>query len=164
MPLDFAEWLAELICTVRGTDIEEQKARFRSISELRREKISHKAEIAHEIDLLKIKFAEETVRAKERESRITQDYKEFLDQIDEMKGHIAETFPDMPKALALVIHHHAKQLIDELWRSSDVDGQSLCRARLAHFLTVVFDDTTEVFIDEEKPKIPTRTLKLINRK
>ncbi len=164
MSLDFAERLAEFICTVKGVDIETQKARLKSISELRREKNSHKAEIAHEIELLKIKFAGETVRAKEREARITEDYKEFLDQIDELKGHIAETFPDMPKALALVIHHHAKQLIDEMWRNSDVDDQSLCRARLAHFLTVVFDDTTEVFLDDEKPKIPTRTLKLINRK
>ncbi len=164
MSLDFAERLTELICMVKGADIEKQKARLRLISELRREKNSRKAEITHEIELLKVKFSGETVRAKEREARITQDYKEFLDQIDEMKGHIAETFPDMPKALALVIHHHAKQLIDEMWRYSDVDDQSLCRAKLAHFLTVVFDDTTEVFLNEEKPKIPTRTLKLINGK
>ena len=163
MPLDFAHWLAELICMVKGAGVEEQKARLAWISELRREKALHKAEIAHELELLRIKFAEETAQAKEREARITQDYKEFLDKIDEMKGHIGEAFPDMPKALALVIHHHAKQLIDEMWRYSDASDQDLCRAKLAQFLTVVFDDTTEALLHEEKPKIPQRTLKLIHK-
>ena len=52
MSLDFAERLAEFICTVKGVDIETQKARLKSISELRREKNSQ------EISLNQILFSE----------------------------------------------------------------------------------------------------------
>ena len=74
-----------------------------------------------------------------------------------------ETFPEMPKVLALVIHQHAKALIDSMWRNSDEHAQSLGRAKLAQFLNVVFDDTTQVLLEEDSPKIPVRTLELIRK-
>lgn len=128
---------------------------------LQRQHRIKEVEIEHEIELLKIKFSEELNRAKAKEARITDDYKEFLDNIDEMKSHIVETFPEMPKALALLIHQHAKQLIDDMWNHPNEQEQTVCRAKLAHFLKVVFDDTTEVIAADEKPKIPKRTLELI---
>ncbi len=163
MSIKFPSWLLEFIDTVDGGDTEQQKERLRAIAELRGQKAIYEAKMAHELELLKIKFAGEINRAEEREARITTDYKEFLDKIDEMKGQITETFPDMPKAFALLIHQHAKGLIDSMWRDSDIQTQSLGRKKLARFLSVVLDDTTQVLLNEDIPKIPIKTLKLIQK-
>ena len=163
MPIKFPNWLLDFMDTVDGADTEQQKARLKAIAELRGQKAIYEAEMAHELELLKIKFAEEINRAEEREARITVDYKEFLDKIDEMKGQITETFPDMPKAFALLIHQHAKGLIDSMWRNSDMRSQSLGRKKLARFSSVVLDDTTQVLMNEDSPKIPIKTLKLIQK-
>jgi len=163
MSLKFPNWLLEFMDTVDGADTEQQKARIKAITELRGQKAIYEAEMAHELELLKIKFTEELNRAEEREVRITADYKEFLDKIDEMKGQITETFPDMPTAFALIIHQHAKGLIDSMWRNSDMRSQSLGRKKLARFLSVVLDDTTQVLMNKDIPKIPIKTLKLIQK-
>lgn len=159
----FSRWLMEFISIVKVGDSEWQKEKLKEIAEIKRQKAITDIELDREIKLLKIKYAEQVNRAQERESRITQDYQEFLDKIDEMKSQIVETFPDMPKALALVIHQHAKQLIDDMWNKSDDKTQGVCRAKLAEFLKVVCDDTTQVLFDEDKSMIPKRTLELIQK-
>lgn len=163
LPVSFPHWLNEFIISVQGYDTETHQAKLKAIADLRKQKLVYEEEIEHEINLLKIKFTEEITRSKEREARITKDYKEFLDQIDEMKGQIIETFPDMPKALALIIHQHAKSLIDGMWQNSDDHAKSIGRAKLADFLNVVFDDTTQVLLDQDSPKIPVKTLQLIKK-
>ncbi|WP_174626296.1 hypothetical protein [Candidatus Methylobacter favarea] len=116
------------------------------------------AQIAYELELMKIRFSEQLLRTKARETSTTQDYKEFLDMIDEMKAQIIEAYPDMPKVMALVIHQHAKRLIDDIWNSPDEQLQSQCRVKLAQFIKVVYDDTAAVLVNEQHAKIPTRTL------
>ncbi len=157
----FSRWLIDFIGAVSPGDSKWHKNKLNQIGALQKQNLIKEIEIEHEIELLKIKFSEELNRAKEKELRITHDYKEFLDNIDEMKLHIVETFPDMPKALALLIHQHAKQLIDDMWNHPNEQEQTVYRAKLAQFLKVVFDDTTEVITENEKPKIPKRTLELI---
>ncbi|MGH8549649.1 MAG: hypothetical protein ACRERU_13815 [Methylococcales bacterium] len=157
----FSGWLLHFIRTVNPEDTEWHRNKLNEIAALKRQKRINEARIEQDLERLKIQFTQELVRARERETRITQDYKEFLDTIDEMKMQIVETFPDMPKALALLIHQHAKRLIDELWNNPDEQAQKLYRAKLAEFLKVVFDDTSQTVFEDKKPRIPERTLKLI---
>ncbi|MGH8499817.1 MAG: hypothetical protein ACRERV_13585, partial [Methylococcales bacterium] len=138
----FSRRLMRFMSAIRPGDSEWHRNKLEELTMLEKQKRIYDARIEQDLELLKIQFAEEIKRTRERETRITQDYKEFLDHIDEMKMQIVEAFPEMPKALALLIHQHAKRLIDELWNNPDEQTQQLYRAKLAEFLRVVFDDTT----------------------
>ena len=111
-----------------------------------------------QLKILEIQFNEQLQRVQERESRTTHDYHEFLDNIDEMKEQIVESFPDMPKVMALIIHQHAKQLVDKMWNDCNEQDQVLFQAELTSFLGLIFDDTTRVLVDSTMVKIPSKTL------
>jgi hypothetical protein len=157
----FSGGLVRFIRAVNPEDTEWHRNKLNEIAALKKLKRINDARIEQDLERLKIQFTEELARTREKETRITQDYKEFLDTIDEMKMHIVEAFPDMPKALALLIHQHAKRLIDDMWNNPDEQAQKLYRAKLAEFLKVVFDDTSRTVFEDKKPRIPEKTLKLI---
>jgi phosphoglycolate phosphatase-like HAD superfamily hydrolase len=159
--LNFSGWLIQFIRTVNPDDAEWHRNKLNEIAARKRQKRVNDVQIEHDLELLKIQFAAELERTREREIRITQDYKEFLDNIDDMKMQIVEAFPDMPKALALLIHQHAKRLIDAMWNNPDEQTQKLYRTKLAEFLKVVFDDTTQTLLQDKKPRIPEKTLALL---
>jgi phosphoglycolate phosphatase-like HAD superfamily hydrolase len=157
----FPARLLRFIRTVNPDDTEWYRNKLNEIAARKKLKRFADAQIQHDLEMLKIHFAAELERTREKEARITQDYKEFLDNIDDMKKQIVDAFPEMPKALALLIHQHAKRLIDDMWNDPDEHAQKIYRAKLAEFLKVVFDDTTQTLIDDEKPRIPERTLALL---
>jgi hypothetical protein len=159
---DLARLIIDFVGTLRvGGDVESQMKRLQEIAELKKTKQRLNAEIEQELNILKIKFNEELVRVREKETRDTRDYKEFLDSIDEMKIKIIQTFPDMPKPTAYVIHHHAKQLLDEIWRNSDERTRQIDCVKLADFLAVVYDDTTQLMLGESTVKFPKKTIEFI---
>jgi len=130
-------------------------------AELKQLKAVKRVQTEHEVDLLRIKFTEQLKRVKERETQTTRDYKEFLAMIDEMKSQIVEAYPEMPKVMALIIHQHAKQLIDDMWNNPNEHLQNQCRVRFTRFVRVSYDDTTQGLITEQHGKTPENTLKLI---
>lgn len=159
---DLARFVIEFVSVVKRGDVEWQKQKLEEITELRRHKRIHEANLDHELNMLKVKFAEEIKREQEKESRITNDYRDFLDSIDEMKKKMLETFSDMPKPMVFIIHHHAKHLIDDIWKSPDDRSQALSRSRFADFLTAVYDDTSKALVGgNQQFKLPAATLKLI---
>ncbi|MDD5580207.1 MAG: hypothetical protein PHY16_13115 [Methylobacter sp.] len=158
MPFQFARKFIDFINLALGRNFEARKKSLRENAQLKQQKAMDNARIAYELELMKIKFSEQLLRTKARETRTTQDYKEFLDMIDEMKGQIIEPYPDMPKVMALVIHQHAKRLIDDIWNNPDEHMQSQCRAKLTQFIKVVYDDTAAVLGNEQRSKIPSKTL------
>ena len=157
----FAQWLSNVIDNFAGHDIAARQKRMQALADFKKQKQMSNLQVQHELNMLEIKFAEQLQRVQERESRITQDYREFLDQIDEMKIQIVEAFPDMPKVMALVIHQHAKHLVDKMWNDSSDKDHSLFQAELTAFLGMVLDDTTRVLIDNDRAKIPSKTLQHI---
>ena len=161
--MQFFHRLADFFTFPFGRDIESRKKLNREKAELKQQKEVDNATITYEIEMLKVKFSEQLLRVKEREARTTQDYKEFLDMIDEMKVQIVEAYPDMPKVMALVIHQHAKRLIDDMWNNPDAQMQSQCRARLSQFIKIVYDDTAEVLLAGDRSKLPNKTLDQIEK-
>lgn len=141
-----------------GRDFESRKQRNRELNELKKQREIDNANTGYELDVMKIKFSEQLIRLQEREVRTTRDYKEFLDMIDEMKLQIVAAYPDMPKVMALVIHQHAKQLIDDMWNNPDEKMQQQCRAKLTQFIKVVSADTAQVITSPNNAKIPAKTL------
>ena len=163
MPFQFFRKFLNFISLAFGRDFEARKKSLWENAQLIQQKAMDNAQIAYELDLMRIRFSEQLLRTKARETRTTQDYKEFLDMIDEMKVQIIEAYPDMPKVMALVIHQHAKRLIDDIWNNPDEQMQNQCRAKLAQFIKVVYDDTTAVLIDNQRSKIPNKTLDHIEK-
>ncbi len=135
--------------------------KIEELSDIKRKDRTQKAELEQELQMLKVRFAAEIERKKEEEQRATNDYKEFLDSIGEMKQKMLATFPDMPKSIVYSIHHHAKYLLDEIWKSSDEASQVKSRSRFADFLMAVYNDTANALVSEQELKLPKETLKLI---
>jgi len=158
---DLARFVIDFFSVVKHGDFDWQKQRLEEISELKRLKHIHRANLEHELNLLQIGLDEELKRKQEEEYRITNDYKDFLDSIDEMKVKMLETFSDMPKPMVYVIHHHAKHLIDEIWKTHDERSQALSRARFAEFLTAVYHDTSNALVQENSNCLPAETLKFV---
>lgn len=156
---DLACLVLDFITTLRSGDIEWRQRKLQEISELKKQSRIYDIQVEHEINSIKVKFSEEIIRIKEKETRITQDYKDFLNSIDEMKEKIIDTFTDMPKPMAYIIHNHARQLIDNMWNNSDDNVQKMCQARLAEFFMIVYDDTSKALIGQGK--LPAKTLQLI---
>ncbi len=154
----FAQGLSEVINAICGTSNELRQKRIQAIAECRKQEKIYDLETRNQLKALEIEFAGQLQRIQEREARTTQDYREFLDTIDEMKIQIVESFPDMPKVMALVIHQHAKHLVDKMWNDSNEQHQALFQAELAAFLGLVFDDTSRVMVDNKSTKIPDKTL------
>ncbi|MEE9426051.1 MAG: hypothetical protein V3V18_13900 [Methylococcales bacterium] len=157
----FAQWLSSVIDIYEGSNIEARQKRMQALADYRKEKQISDLQTRQQLKILEVQFAEQLQRVQERESRTTHDYHEFLDNIDEMKEHIVDSFPDMPKVMALVIHQHAKQLVDKMWNDCNEQDQGLFQAELASFLGLVFDDTTRVLFDSHTTKIPSKTLEHI---
>lgn len=144
-----------------GRDKSARRQTILENAELKQLKQVKRVEIGHEVELSKIKFAEQLNRIREREAQTTRDYKEFLEMIDEMKSQIVEAYPEMPKVMALIIHQHAKQLIDEMWNNPNEEFQNQCRVRLTRFVQVVYDDTTLGLMTGHPRKTPENTLNFI---
>jgi broad specificity phosphatase PhoE len=141
--------------------MEWQKQKLKEMAELRKLRRTYEAETKHEFELLSIEFSEEIKRAQERESSLTRDYKDFLGQIDDMKQKVIQTFPDMPTPIALIIHNHAKRLLDNMWRSSDEHMKELYTIKLAQFMMLVYDDTEKILINKDHRKFPTKTMQML---
>ncbi len=154
----FVQWLSEVIDAVAGSHTDHHQKRIQTIAEFRKQEHIFDLQTQQQLKKLEIQFTEQLKRVQERESRITQDYRELLDNIDEMKIHIVESFPEMPKVMALIIHQHAKQLVDKMWNDSTEHDQRFFQAELASFLELIFDDTTRVLTDKSSSKIPLKTL------
>jgi broad specificity phosphatase PhoE len=163
MPIgyDLARIAIEFISTIKRGDVEWQQQKLKEVTELRKQRQISEAEIKHELELLQIKFSEEIKRVQERESSITRDYKDFLQQIDDMKQKIVQTFPDMPIPIALIIHSHAKRLLDDMWRNSDERMRELYTTKLAEFMMLVYDDTQYILTNKDQPKFPTKTMHML---
>jgi hypothetical protein len=158
---DLARILIEFISTIKRGDTEWQKQKLKEMTELSKQRLTAEAEIKRDLELLSIKFSEEIKRARERESGLTRDYKEFLVTIDDMKQKVMQTFPDIPTPIALLIHNQAKKLLDDMWHSSDERLKELSTTKLAQFMMLVYDDTQQVLINKDLPKFPTKTMEVL---
>ena len=158
---ELARICVDFVTMLKPGDHEWQERKLRQIAEVKRLKKTLDLETTHELDLLKIKFEEELEREKENQMRITRDYKEFLDSLDEMKETIRAAFKRIPPPMVYVIHNHARDLLDGSWRNADTKTRELCKSQLADFMLVVFEDAEQAMLESSDDQFPTKTLGLI---
>ena len=159
---ELARFVLEFVSVVKRGDYEWQRQKLEELSELKRFKQTKNAALEHELKMLKEGFAAELQREKYKQQKIVEDYRNFLDSIEEVKHKMLTTYPDMPKPMVLLIHHHAKALLDDMWavKNKDEKAYQLSEEKFTHFFMTVFEDAT-TRMEKEAASLPTETLKLI---
>ncbi len=158
---DLARFALDFVSTIRSGDIEWQKRNIEEIELLRRRKMMLSAETQHELDKLKKHHEELLKQWEEKQTRITRNYKEFLDSIDDMKQMVLQTFTDMPKPMAYIIHHKAQEMLDDSWHNADAKSRELCRAKLTNLMLLLAKDAEQAMIGETK--MPVQTIEYIQK-
>lgn len=157
---ELAKFALDFIGTLRSSDPEWQRERLEEIAALKKRKEILRAELRHELNLLAEQHRAALSREQLKQVRITEDYKQFLDSIDDMKAHILSTFTEMPRPLAFIIHHKAREMLDVAWHEADDRSRRLGCARLTKMMELVYQDAMNNRLG--KTEMPTLTLAYIN--
>jgi hypothetical protein len=121
-------------------------------------------QLAHEIDVLKTKNAAELAIYKTKCQQDLQDYKRYLDALDQLKHSIQNSYTHLPEAVAFTIHHHAKQLLNRMWESDDFAEKMQLEMQLIAFMTAVHEDARLQLQDAAQEHMPEKTLTLLHSK
>jgi len=132
--------------------------------ELRAKLKSRQVQLQHDITMLKQNQASELSMLQAQCDQNLRDYKQYLDSIDQLKILIQDSFSHLPDAVSLTIHHHAKQILQQMWASDDIQQKLQHESQLIQFMTAVHRDTLESPSESaEHPQLPNRTLEIITR-
>lgn len=121
------------------------------------------AELAHDLALLKTQHDTELTLFKIRCQQDIQDYKQYLEALAQLKQAIQNSYPHLPAAVAFTIHHHAKQLLNQMWEEQDFRQKMFLEMQLIQFMTAVHEDARlrPNISDNKNPRLPTKTLDLL---
>lgn len=151
-------FVSRLLYTIKSEAAHWQKANAPDLEKLRREKAVAEAELRHRLESMDIRFTEECRRVQMEEQRQTVHFEEFLDSIDEMKTAMLEYYASMPKPLALMIHHHAAELLKEAWHSPDARERLQKQTRFTDLMVRITEDLTDQADAASRKALPEKTL------
>ena len=152
------QFVSRLLYTIKSEAAHWQKVNAADLESLRREKAVAEAELRHRLESMEIRFAEESRRTQMEEERQTAHFEEFLDSIDEMKTAMLEYYATMPKPLALMIHHHAAELLKEAWHSPDARERLQKQTRFTDLMVRITEDLTDQVDATSRKALPEKTL------
>ena len=96
---------------------------------------------------------------------LNKDYKEYLTSLETLKHSIQNSFDHLPEAVAFTIHHHAKQLLNQMWETDDFENKIHHELHLIKFMTTVHEDTRRHLEEGTSiDSLPEKTLRLIQNK
>ena len=160
---ELARFTLDFLSFLKKDDPEWQKKKLNEIAELKEIKASNDLNLKKKLDVLQVELEGEVNRAKMREAALTKDYELFLNSLAEMRQDLMAAYTDMPKPMVFIIYNHAKQLLDDYWATDNETSQAVSRAKLAEFMETVYYDSARLMVDEDQPKLPTDTLRLIKK-
>lgn len=165
LPENVARFVARLINTLKTESADWQKAHQGDLDKLREDKLVAERELKQRLELMEIRFTEECRRARLEEERQTENFAEFLASIDDMKANMLEYYGAMPKPMALMIHHHAAELLKEAWHSPDARERLQKQARFTSLMLAVTEDLSDLSGDGGRQKaLPEKTIAFIQNK
>jgi hypothetical protein len=154
-------FVSRLLYTIKSEAADWQKANAADLETLRRDKAVAEAELRHRLEIMEIRFAEECRRIRLEEERQTLHFAEFLASIDEMKGTMLEYYTSMPKPIALMIHHHAAELLKAAWHSHDARERLQQQTRFTDLMLRITEDLTDQAEGAPRKALPEKTLAFI---
>lgn len=120
-------------------------------------------QLAHELAILKARNGTELEMVKTQCRQDLKDYQQYLQALDQLKTSLLSSYRDLPEAVAYTIHHHAKQLLNELWEERDPQARLNTEMRLIRFMTAVHEDKQLILQDSSQAGVPRNTLALIEQ-
>lgn len=175
---DLANFAMDFVNQIRTRGLEWKKDKLAEIIELQeRREIATKdlqGELKKKEALLKIELEKITTQGsaevkmlEDKYKREVEDYKQFLDEVDQLKMRIQETYPQMPSPMVLTIYRHAKRLLNSMYdaeKEDDVKVQVLQEKKFIGFLEAVYRDTTSIpsSSSSNQAALPSETIALIN--
>ncbi len=128
---------------------------------LEKERRKRLLEMEYELERIK---RQQQMALSQLESKLEQDfhdYQQYLRAVDDLRGQIRQSFVHAPEVIVLTIHHHAKQLLEQMWNARDLHERLQREREFVKFLTCVYEDTLQTRQPENQPLLPRRALKLI---
>jgi DNA-binding XRE family transcriptional regulator len=120
------------------------------------------AEIQHEAQRVALERSLEIERLKMKLEHDTRNYKDFLEALDSMKKQMQTFFNDITPSLVKLIHHHASNLLDQMWNEGDLAKRKIFEKQLIELLSSVNDDVIAFQASQDGAyRLPEKTLKLI---
>lgn len=121
-------------------------------------------QLAHEIELLNTENTAQLAMLKIKYQQEIKDYKQYLNSLDQLKVSIQKSYAHLPEAVAFTIHHHAKQLLNQMWETDNFQDKMQVEMQLIKFMTTVHEEA-RLFLEGEKlENLPEKTLALIRNK
>lgn len=160
-PENIGQFFSRLINSFRGESAAWQRDHQPELDRLKEEKLVAASELKKRLELMEIRFREECRRTRMEEERQTEQFAEFLGSIDEMKANMLEYYDTMPKPLALMIHHHAAELLKEAWHSPDARERLQKQARFTQFMLTITEDLAAVGDGQQQKALPEKTIAFI---
>ncbi len=164
IPENIAKFITRLVNTVRSESADWQKANQADLDRLKEEKLVAAATLKQRLELMEIRFKEECRRTRMEEERQTEQFGEFLDSIDAMKADMLEHYGSMPKPLALMIHHHAAELLKEAWHNPDARERLQKQTRFTSLMLTITEDLTDLGNGGGQKALPEKTIAFIQNK
>ena len=165
LPENIARFVGRLINTMKTESADWQMAHQADLDKLREEKLVAEQELRQRLELMEIRFKEECKRARLEEERQTENFTEFLASIDDMKANMLEYYGAMPKPMALMIHHHAAELLKDAWHNPDARERLRNQSRFTSLMLAVTEDLTDLSRDGAPPRaLPEKTIAFMQNK
>lgn len=118
-------------------------------------------QLAHQISMLRTQNATELAMFKTKCKQDLKDYQQYLASLEQLKHTIKSSYTHLPEAVAFTIHHHAKQLLNEMWEADTVEQKMRHELRLIQFMTTVHEDARLHKEGATSEHLPEKTLHLI---
>lgn len=151
-------FLAGLLNTIKNESVEWQKQHQADQINLKREQAIAETQLRLDLAAMEARFVEEKIQIQMAERHKNKEFSEYLESIDEAKKQFLKRYPEMPKPLALLICHHASDLLKEAWNNPNAPEKLRKHNMYTHFMVTM---CTELMEGSEIKALPEKTLELI---
>jgi hypothetical protein len=164
IPENIGKFITKFVYTIKSESALWQKTHQPDLDKIKEDRLMAERELKQQLELMEIRFKEECKRVRMEEERQTEQFGEFLASIDEMKTNMLEYYGSMPKPIALMIHHHAAELLKEAWHSPDARERLQKQTRFTDLMLTITEDLTDLSRGEAHKALPERTIAFIQNK
>lgn len=157
----------------RDQNLQWQLSRQQDVAELRRQQalaeqqlaaeLSKRAQqLAHELAVGEARQANELAMVKIQCQQELKDYQHYLQSLDTLKDSLRHSYAHLPEAVAFTIHHHAKQLLNQMWDAGDEQEKMKAEMQLLRFMTAVHEDSQAALNSQQALALPEKTMAFLD--
>lgn len=167
---NFARSIMEFVNELRDQNLEWKRARIDDKHDLQEKEdigranrkgraMEERIKYENAIKEQKLKHEQQMEAIKISGEHRLKNYKDFLHAVNDMKQDLRRLYPEMPLVTALLLHHHASDLLDKMWHEKDEYEHERLKGRFVKFLLAAQDDALS--ISSESNHIPRKMIELL---